>query len=174
MKFAMMRPAVSEVLGQMFSKPQTGGDWLRLGMRVLPEAGFAAYNAAVLPQGASWGDRLAAGGEALAINALGSYGGELGGGLIGRAIGRRRGLGAGSQALAELVDHGLQAGGVLGGTAIGFAPMPLTEGIYQKLLKKQEEEQLALDNVEQGKMYSDLAGFGALSVQPLLDPRLLM
>lgn len=174
MLFAAARPAVGAVLRQMFTKPKTAGDWFGAAMRYGPDLGFAAYNAAMLPEDATWGDRALAAAEAYGINALSSGLGELGGGLIRRRIGERRGFAQGSEALRNMTEQGIQSGGMIGGLAGGFLPMPLTAGIYENLMRKQQEREEAMAQVEQGKTISDLAGFGALAAQPFIDPRYLM
>lgn len=172
--FAMARPAVGAVLRQMFTKPQNTADWMGVVGRFGPELIFPVMNAAMLPPGSSAGDRLGAGAEALALNLGGSLGGELLGGIAGRGLAGARKWGMNTARTRQAVDTGLQLGGVTGGLAANFVPMPITNSVYEKALRREQEQQQAQQNLEMVNLYSDIGGLTALASQPLFDPRLLM
>lgn len=172
--FAMARPAVRAVLRQMFTKPQNAADWMGVVGRFGPELVFPVMNAAMLPNGSSAGDRVGAGLEALALNLGGSLGGELLGGLTGRGLAGARKWGMNTARTRQEIDTGLKWGGVTGGLAANFVPMPITNAAYEKALRREQEQQQAQQNLDLANLYSDFGGLTALASQPLFDPRLLM
>lgn len=172
--FAMARPAIAAVLGQMFTKPQTAGQWLGMAGRFAPEFVFPAINAFNLPEGASAADRGIAGLEALGLGLGGSLGGEILGGLGGLAFSRSRGMRPGGRRERRDIDIGLQLGGNIGGIAANFLPMPFTNSIYEREIRRQQERDTAMQGLDTADLYTDIAGLGAMAAQPLFDPRLLM
>lgn len=172
--FAAARPAVAHVLRQMFSKPKNGGDYLRLVGRYGPELAFPAINAFMLPEDASAGDRLGAFGEALALNTLGSTGGEFLGGLAGQRLARSRRWSMKSPQALESINTGLGLGGTIGGIAGNFVPMPFTNGIYERAMLREQERQQAQQSLESANLYTGLGGLGAIAASPLFDSRLMM
>lgn len=174
MIFAAMRPAVQAVLGQMFTKPQNTGDWMRLVGRFGPELVFPAINAAMLPPGSSAGDRAGSFVEALGLNLGGSLGGEFVGGIAGRGLAGARKWGMNTAKTRESIETGLGLGGVAGGIAANFVEMPITKNAYEKALRREQEKQQAQENLEMANLYTDIGGLTALASQPLFDSRLLM
>lgn len=174
MWFAAARPAIGAVLGRMFASPKSAQGLMSLAGRVLPDAGFALYNAIAAPEGTSFSDRALMGLEAFAANSLISGGGELGGGLIGAEVARRRGMGLNSQRAKRAIETGLQWGGNIGAIAGNFVPLPFTNRMYEQAYRRQQDQELAMNNVENADIYADLGGLGMMAAQQsLFDPRLL-
>lgn len=171
--FAAARPAVKAVLKSMFTKPQNTGDWMNLAGRFVPEMIFPVINAASLPGEVSAAERGGAFGEALGVGLLGSLGGEFLGGLAGRRFAKSKKWDLDGDNAMQAVQTGLNVGGIGGGLVANFLPMAYTNSLYEREIRKQQEQQQAMQQLQGYDLGADLAGAGLLTAQPLFDPRLL-
>ena len=132
-----------------------------LGIRVLPEVGFAAASGTFMaPEGTTMGERFAMAGEDLALG----LGTSLIGGGAGRGIAAKtakKGLGA--EALRNRIDMGQNFGDVLGGMSLMALPRPITQGVYEATAERANASNQQMAAAQQQLFEQEMLAAAALS-----------
>ena len=142
-----LKPAAQGLKGLLIPRTAAGNvDKLALGMRYAPDLIGAGINAAILPEGASIGDRLAVGAEDLGIGLLASVAGQG----MGRGVSRL----AGKRVTPEVREALTTAGDMMiGYPAAVFAPRPIEYGIRERLYQQESnspaQQQVAMEQQQQ-------------------------
>ena len=142
-KGQLFRKAGDALLALLVPKNAAGKiDTTQMALRYAPDVLYSGLTSAMLPPGATAGERFGAGAEDLGISLLGSVLGQTAGAGAARAMGKKLGSDAGNLAIT--------LGDVAGQGSIEYlAPRPIFDGAYERVYRENEATQAEIAQAQQ-------------------------
>ena len=139
----LFRKAGDALLALLVPKNAAGKvDTTQMALRYAPDVLYSGLTSAMLPPGATGGERFGAGAEDLGISLLGSVLGQTAGAGAARAMGKKLGSDAGNLAVT-LGDMGVQA------PLRMLAPRPVLENAYERINQENQATQAEVAQAQQ-------------------------